>query len=186
MVGSNPGSGSMVRRADFTQQCNSRAKGACLVKIRCHFALFVSVLQHFHRYDHGQRPAGSGFDQPSKGTARWRGWPRGESKPRRQINAGEFISDHDTVTCQPPFLNLSRQRMMRSRIRSRPSRRALTRFKIERDERSIPLAIGHLESSGRRFVALGKPLVTRRRCQSEPNPIGHRRQSQVTIKLFIF
>src|SRR4030095_16748098 len=35
--------------SDFTLQCNSRAKGACLVKIRCHFARVVSVLQHFHR-----------------------------------------------------------------------------------------------------------------------------------------
>src|SRR5215217_2490016 len=33
--------------SDFTMQCNSRAKGACLVKIRCHFASVVSVLQHF-------------------------------------------------------------------------------------------------------------------------------------------
>src|SRR4051794_12086070 len=33
----------------FPLQCNSRAKDACLVKIRCHFAPVVSVLQHFHR-----------------------------------------------------------------------------------------------------------------------------------------
>jgi hypothetical protein len=30
-------------------QCNSRAKGAWLVKIRCHFVSVVSVLQHSHR-----------------------------------------------------------------------------------------------------------------------------------------
>src|ERR1041385_1861773 len=35
--------------SDFTMQCNSRAKGACLVKIRCHFASVVSVLQHSNR-----------------------------------------------------------------------------------------------------------------------------------------
>src|SRR5688572_25317641 len=35
--------------SDSTMQCNSRAKGACLVKIRCHFASVVSVLQHLHR-----------------------------------------------------------------------------------------------------------------------------------------
>src|SRR6186713_848268 len=32
-----------------TLQCNSHAKDACLVKIRCHFARVVSGLQHFHR-----------------------------------------------------------------------------------------------------------------------------------------
>jgi hypothetical protein len=39
----------MVMQGDFTMQCNRSAKDACLVKIRCHLARVVSVLQHFHR-----------------------------------------------------------------------------------------------------------------------------------------
>jgi hypothetical protein len=36
----------MLGRGDSTTQCNSRAKGACLVMIRCPVASVVSVLQH--------------------------------------------------------------------------------------------------------------------------------------------
>src|SRR2546430_8700097 len=38
---------SIGHASDFTMQCNSRANGLLLVKIRCHFARVVAVLQHF-------------------------------------------------------------------------------------------------------------------------------------------
>src|SRR6267142_3571601 len=71
----------MLGQTCHATQCISRAKGACLVKIRCHFALFVSVLQHFHRYQYGKNP------------------PACDRRAR-------LIPDHDTVTCEPPAFEL--------------------------------------------------------------------------------